>query len=230
MPGQLQFPNLGAGLAYIGEPVATVGSSLLSEVPAGWYGLLTGGSGENVEHLHHDWTSKPITQAGRKGLADIGRLLSGAGGVVMDTPYLGAAVRNFGESRDALTDAGYPGLAAALTTAPAAVALAFPGGEGARAIDTVGRGMAKNAMSPRSVGPIARQAGFVNPMAASVPLARAFKLSRAAKASATGLAGERAAQRVGSGLERTHKGYVAERTAGEDNGKHGEGRNLLERH
>lgn len=213
MPGRNLFPNLGQGLAYIAEPAATVASSLASEIPAGWGGILTGDPSK-VEAIHHAGTYQPRTEAGSKGLADLGKLLHGAGGLAMDAPYIGAAVRNFGESRDKLIDAGYPGLAAALQTAPAATALLFPGGEGALAMREVGATMAKNAMKPSPVG-LAAQKGFINPTAMAPTINRAFRLSRAAKATGSAVAGERAAQRIGSGLERTHQGYVAEKTASE---------------
>jgi hypothetical protein len=73
------------------------------------------------------------------------------------------------------------------------------------------------------------QGGYINPSVMIDPLRKlphqAFRLSRASVGT---LAGERAAQRVGSSLERTHKAYVAEKTATQ-NEKH-EGRNLLAAH
>jgi hypothetical protein len=219
---RLPLPDLGQGLAYIAEPVATIGSSLLGETVGG-LGALATMNPDNVENIHHALTYKPRTESGREGLADVGDLLSSAGGMAMDTPYLGAAIRNFGESRDALTDAGYPGLAAALQTAPVALAtLLAP--EARAAFGNVGSGMVKNAMAPSAAGVMAKQKGFISPQAMAIPLGKAFKFSRASKAAVGTLAGERAAQRVGSSLERTHKGYVAEKTAQEEE-KHG--RNLL---
>jgi hypothetical protein len=145
----------------------------------------------------------------------------------MDMPYLGQSIRYFGESADKL-GAHSPVLGAALKTAPAAAALLFPGGEGALAAREVGSTIAKNAAQALSKpGPVglARQRGFINPSAMIPSVRKTFEFTRAGKSTAAALASERAAQRIGSGLERTHQGYVAEKTAGQ-NGEH-EGRNLL---
>jgi ApbE superfamily uncharacterized protein (UPF0280 family) len=146
----------------------------------------------------------------------------------MDTPYLGAGIRNFGESREALIESGHPMLAAALQTAPAFVAtLAAP--EARAAARTVGKGMIENAMAPRAVGPMASQRGFIAPQSMAAPLGRAFRFSRAAKSASGALAGERTAQTVGKALEGTHKATVAEKTATAEHDS-GKGRNLLAKH
>jgi hypothetical protein len=222
-----QLPNIGAGLSYIAEPVATVATSLAGEV-AGGLGALATLNPDNVEKIHHALTYQPQTGSGREGLADLGHLLSGAGELAMDTPYLGAAIRNFGESRDSLIDEGYPGLAAALNTAPAFLATVIAPEARAAGANII-RDVAKNAAAPRAVGPIARQKGFINPTAMAVPMGKVFKLSRGAKAATGALAGERAAQRVGSTLEKTHQATVAEKTATQEH-EEGGGRNLLAAH
>jgi hypothetical protein len=219
--------NLGEGLAYIAEPVATVASSLAGEV-AGGLGALATLDPSKVEDIHHALTYQPRTGAGSEGLSDLGHLLSGAGELAMDTPYLGAGIRNFGESRDALIDAGHPGLAAALNTAPAFLAtVVAPEARAAGA--NVASGMAKNLAAPRSTGTIARQKGFIHPTAAAIPIGKMFKFSRAAKAATGTLATERTAQTVGKALEGTHKATVAEKTATSEH-ESGGGRNLLAAH
>jgi hypothetical protein len=216
--------NLGQGLAYIAEPIATVASSLAGEV-AGGLGALATLDPSKVEDIHHALTYQPRTESGREGLSDLGGVLSGAGQWAVDAPYLGAGIRNFGESRDALTDAGYPGAAAALQTAPAFLATVVAPEARAAGANVVS-GMSKNITAPRAAGPIARQQGFIHPTAAAIPLGKIFKFSRAAKAATGTLAGERTAQTVGKALEGTHKATVAEKTATQEH-ESGGGRNLL---
>lgn len=234
MQPQLFSPKgLMEGLAYYAEPAMTVGSSLAAEIPAGLAGIAYGDP-DMVERVHHDWTYIPRTESGREGVAKLGEGLSGLGRLAMDTPYLGSAIRNFGDTKEQLIEAGYPGLAAALHTAPAAVAMMVPGGEGARAVGAAERGVAglgrdalmEIARGPRTVAPWQSQAGYIRPSIFSDGTGRnVLKLTNKGKSAASALAGERAAERVGSGLERTHKAYVAEKTAEQQEVEHG--RNLL---
>ncbi len=220
--------------ARYAEPAATVATGLASEPFAGWWGMITGNP-SNVEKAHHALTYTPRTESGMEGLSGLGHLLSGAGQRIMDTPYLGASVRNFGESRDALIDAGYPGLAAALQTAPVAAALAFPGTEGMNLLNRSASGVGQFAKAagkeiakgPSSMIPMNAQKGYLNP-SVMVPRAAkaAAKVTRAGKAAAATVAGERAAQRIGSGLERSHQIYTAEKAAGSNH----EGRDLFAKH
>lgn len=210
------------------EPALTVGSSLASEPLAGWYGLVSGNP-ENVEKLHHATTYQPRTESGREGLAGLGGALSGVGADIMATPYLGQSVRYYGESADKL-GAQWPVMGAALKTAPAFVASVFaPEARGAFSAvgGDIGRTMASGGNIGR--GGMAAQRGAVTPATFIEPFKKVskqgFKFSRAGVGS---LAGERTAQRVGGALERTHKAYVAEKTATQ--GEHTEGRNLLAAH
>jgi hypothetical protein len=213
-------------LARYVEPAMTVGSSLASEVAAGLGGLATMNP-DNVGAIHHAGTYIPRTESGREGLADLGELLSGAGKLAMDTPYLGASIRNFGQSRDSLIDAGYPGLAAALQTAPAFVAtMLAPESRGAfkSVASDIGSTIASGGNMGR--GAMAAQGGYIKPSVLAAPIMRSVKQFKFSKAGAPAVtATERAAERVGKGLESTHKTYVAEKTAtAEEKPK---GRNLL---
>lgn len=233
MPAFFSPQGLASGIARYVEPAMTIGSSLAAEIPAGWAGLVYQDP-DMVERVHHDWTYQPRSEAGREGLADLGGGLSSLGGMAMDLPYLGAGIRNFGESKEQLIEAGYPGAAAALHTAPAALALMFPGGEGARAMATAERGITglgkkalqEAAKGPRMMAPMAAQSGFIKPAVFAEGVGRnVIELSRKSKAAAGTLASERAAERVGANLERTHKTYIAEKTASKEDEK--KGRNLL---
>ncbi len=79
------------------------------------------------------------------------------------------------------------------------------------------------------IGPAA-QGGFVSPSALKSIPQKVFKLSRGTKAATASLAGERTAERVGRGLERTHKAYVSEKTATQEEKNHNGGRNLFAAH
>ena len=233
VPAFFSPQGLASGIARYVEPAITVGSSLAAEIPAGWAGLAYRDP-SMVERVHGDWTYQPRSEAGREGLADLGSALSGLGGVAMDIPYLGAGIRNFGDSKDQLIEAGYPGAAAALYTAPAALAMMIPGGEGLRAMAKAERGITgvgkkalqEMAKGPSMRGPMASQGGFINPSAFGAGVGRnVIQMTRKSKAAAGALASERAAERVGTGMERTHQAYIAEKTADKQEEKYG--RNLF---
>lgn len=209
-----------ADLARYAEPALTVGTGLLAEPVAGWAGLMSGDPSK-VEKVHHALTYLPRTESGTEGLHGFNQFLSGAGQRVMDAPYLGAAVRNFGESADKL-GAYSPALGAALRTAPAMVALGVAP-EARAAMKNVGGEIGSTIASGGNMGrgPIQMQAGAIKPAVLMQP----FRFSKAttAKGSTAITAGERTAERLGKGLESTHKAYATEKTT-EDKGH---GRNLF---
>lgn len=207
------------------EPAMTVASGVASEPLAGLAGLMTANP-ENVANVHHALTYMPRTEAGREGLHGLGDVLSGLGGRIMDTPYLGAAIENFGRSADYLGEEVSPVLGAGLKTAPAFLALtAAPGARSA--FGNVGGEIGQTIASGGNVGRgmAAGQRGAVNPSVMAAPLMQAAKTFKLSRAGGGAVGAERFAERVGKGLERTHKTYTAEQVA--DHEEKPKGRNLL---
>lgn len=192
------------------EPSTTITTSLLAEPVAGLAGLATGNP-DMVKKVHHDLTYMPRTKEGQKGLQDLGEYMQGVGGEIMDTPYLGQAIRNFNRSADAL-GAWSPAAGAGLKTLPTAVALMIAP-EARAASRAVGGGIAREIMKGPNVrvGPAA-QKGMVNLSALQPMMQSSRHLARAATDFSPATL-ERAVAQVGRNLERTHKATIAEKTA-----------------
>lgn len=214
-----------ASVARYLEPALTVGTGIASEPLAGLAALMTANP-ENVANVHHALTYVPRTEAGAEGLHGLGDVLSGVGRGIMDTPYLGAAVENFGRSADYLGENVSPALGAGLKATPAFLALmTAPGARSA--FGNVGGEIGQTIASGGNMGRgmMSSQRGAVNPSVIAAPLLQAAKTFKFSKAGGGAVGAERLAERVGKGLERTHKTYTAEQvTTHEEKPK---GRNLL---